>query len=254
VEPEEYQRIADLEARHWWYAGMRRAMLRLIETEIRPDRPLRTLDAGCGTGGMLAPLRRYGPVIGLDLAPEAASIWRKRRLQHVLRGSITALPFPDATFDLITSFDVVYHLAVRDDLLAFAEFARVLRPGGWLLVRAPAFERLRGAHDQVVHTRHRYTTGELAHKLRQAGFIIRRSTYVNTLLFPIAAARRLWDQRRGLPAAAHARSDVSAVPAPVNALLGAALWLEAEALRVADLPFGLSAVCLARRYDAPATA
>jgi SAM-dependent methyltransferase len=244
MESEEYARIARLEETHWWYVGMRRAMLLLIDEEIRPEGPLRVLDAGCGTGGMLGPLGRFGPVCGVDLAPEAAAIWRERGIARAARGSVTALPFADGTFDLVTSFDVVYHLAVKDDTRAFAEFARVLRPEGWLLLRVPAYDFLRGGHDRVVHTRRRYTTGELRRKLGAAGFVVRRLTYFNALLFPPAAAKRLVEARRK---DGEATSDVEEVPGPLNALLRAALWLESEFLRVGDLPFGLSAVCLARR-------
>jgi SAM-dependent methyltransferase len=244
LEPEEYARIARLEETHWWYTGMRRAMLLLLEAEIGSARPRRILDAGCGTGGMLGPLARFGTSFGVDLAPEAAAIWCERGLARVARGSVTALPFPDGAFDLVTSFDVVYHLAVADDTRAFAEFARVLRPEGWLLLRVPAYDFLRGGHDVIVHTRHRYTTRELRRKLVAAGFTFRRLTYFNTTLFPVAAAKRLAEARRRSDQAA---SDVEEVAAPLNALFRATLWLESELLRVGDLPFGLSAVCLARR-------
>jgi SAM-dependent methyltransferase len=193
---------------------------------------------------MLGPLGRYGTAFGVDLAPEAAAIWHERGLRKVARGSVTALPFSDGAFDLVTSFDVIYHLAVADDGRAFAEFARVLRPEGWLLLRVPAYDFLRGGHDVIVHTRHRYTTRELRRKLERAGFSIRRLTYFNSILFPVAAAKRLVESRRG---AEHAASDVDEVAGPLNALFRATLWLESEFLRMGDLPFGLSAVCLARR-------
>src|SRR5439155_15963074 len=128
LEAEEYARIARLEEAHWWYAGMRRAMLLLLDEEVRAAKPQRILDAGCGTGGMLGPLERFGTAFGVDLAPEAAAIWCERGLKQVTRGSVTALPFADGAFDLVTSFDVGYHLAAADDTRTFAPLARSPRP------------------------------------------------------------------------------------------------------------------------------
>ena len=71
----------------------------------------------------------------------------------VARGSVLALPYSTAAFDVVTCFDVLYHKAVTDDGQALTELARVLVPGGWLLVRVPAYDRLRGPHDRQVHTR-----------------------------------------------------------------------------------------------------
>jgi SAM-dependent methyltransferase len=164
---------------------------------------------------------------------------------------VTRIPFPDASFDLVTSFDVIYHLGVADDVAALAEMGRVLRPGGTLFVRVPAIEGLRSVHDTAVHTRQRYTTGELKAKVARAGLVVERASYANGLLLPLAAGARLVRRRR-----AHGKdsdgdggeaSDVRPVPAPLNALFGAVLGLEAAWLARADLPIGLSAFVVARK-------
>ena len=101
------------------------------------------------------------------------------------------LPFGDATFDLVTSFDVIYHLGVADDVAALREMRRVLRPGGALFVRVPALERLQSHHDVAVHTRQRYTRAELRRKAEPAGLRVERASYANTVLLPLAAVARL---------------------------------------------------------------
>ena len=123
------------------------------------------------------------------------------------------------------------------------ECLRVLKPGGMLYVRTPAFQALYGGHDVTLHTRHRYTGVELANKLGLAGLEVLQTTYANTILFPIAAARRM------LAKLTHSEgeSDVRAVPGPLNAALTAIFSLEASILPRTSLPFGLSAIAIARK-------
>src|SRR5687768_3176006 len=151
----EYEAMYHAEDTLWWYVGMRRIGEALLNARLQPG--LRILDAGAGTGGNLRWLSRFGTAHGIDLAPEALRFCRARDLSTVARASVTDLPYPDSTFDLVTSFDVIYHLGVSDDVAALREAARVLKPRGTLLVRVPAFDSLRSAHDAAVHTRQRYS-------------------------------------------------------------------------------------------------
>ena len=243
----EYEAMYRVEDTLWWYTGMRRIGEALLDGRLQPG--LRILDAGAGTGGNLRWLARFGTAYGIDLAPEALGFCRARSLTTVARASVTHLPYRDATFDLVTSFDVIYHLGVADDVAALREAARVLRPGGTLLVRVPAFDVLRSAHDAAVHTRQRYSLRELGEKVERAGLSVRRATYANSLLFPLAAASRLAARvRREGGTAEHAeRSDVRPASPLANAVFGAALDAEAALLARWDLPVGLSALVVAER-------
>jgi len=245
MNPEEYGRIARLEGGHWWYRGMGDVALGLLEG-VKLSRPALILDAGCGPGGTSARFKGLGRVVGLDLAPEALSLARRHGLAGLVRASVTALPFGNAAFDLVLCFDVLYHLWVGDDRLAVRELARVLKPGGYLLIRVPAFEALRGPHDRVVLTRHRYTAGEVADLVRSAGLKVERLTYANALLFAPAALWRL--AGRLISPDQKAASDVRPLPEPLNGLLYRILRLEGRLIRrFGRLPIGLSVICLARR-------
>ena len=239
MNPEEYARMFAAEDRQWWYAGMRAISLALLGPVPPGQAAPRLLDCGCGTGAIVTHLAARGRAVGVDLSPEALRLARTRGAA-VARAGLLGLPFPDATFDVVTSFDVIYHRWVADDAAAVREMARVLRPGGLLLLRVPALKLLWGAHDEAVHSRHRYTRGEVRALLRGAGLHVQRSTYANTLLFPLLLARRTVDRLTGRHG-----SDVSFLPAPLEAAFGAALRLEARMLKRVSLPIGASVFALA---------
>src|SRR5262249_48711398 len=159
-----------------------------------PPEGRRLLDAGCGTGGTTTWLRRYGRVVGVDLAAEAVPFWQQRGLRWAARSSVEALPLASESVDLVTCFDVLYHPQVGDEAPVLAEFWRVLRPEGALLMRVPAYGWLHGAHDDAVHTRRRYTRSDVVEGLCGAGFQVVAATYGNCLLFPLAAAKRLGER------------------------------------------------------------
>jgi SAM-dependent methyltransferase len=250
MELEQYDLMFAREERHWWYVGMRRIAAALLErypplTQRPAGQDLEILDAGCGAGGMTRFLERFGVVTGIDLAPRALELARKRCLTRLARSSVSAMPFRDGTFDLVTSFDVLYHLDVADDRIALADMHRVLRPGGIALIRLPAFDWIRGAHDEVVHTRHRYTRDELSGKLEDAGFRLEHATYANFLLFPLARAKRYFEHRKG----SRESTDLWSPPTPINRLLGHLLSLEALPARGTGLPWGLSVFAVGRRVQ-----
>jgi SAM-dependent methyltransferase len=235
-----------LEDAYWWYVGMRRICDTLLKRDLSANNTagLRILDAGAGTGGSLQLLERYGAVTAFDFAPLAAEMYARREKGRVCVASIDAIPFADNTFDLVTSFDVVCQLDQAQEGPALQEVQRVLKPGGAFLVRVPAFQFLYGPHDVVLHTRHRYSAPEMSAKLERAGFRPLCTTYANTILFPVALARRLL-LKLVRPGATD--SDVRPVPAPLNSLFTGVLSLEAAVLAKTRLPFGLSVIALARK-------
>jgi SAM-dependent methyltransferase len=243
MNPAEYAAMFAVEDRHWWYVGVRREVERWLGG-LRPSggRPLRVLDAGCGTGGLLANLRTPAWRAGVEISSHGIRLARTRRGGVLAQASVAALPFADGTFDAVVSIDVLCHAGV-EERQAVEEAARVLRPGGRLLVQVPAFDWLRGRHDAAVWTKRRYRRAEVTTLLAGAGLESRRSAYRNSLLFPAAVIARL--AKRGRSSREGARSDVRAVPAPINRILSGILALERR-LRV-PFPFGLSVFCVGEK-------
>jgi SAM-dependent methyltransferase len=242
---EEYERMYDAEERQWWYAGMRAISLALLRPALAGAGPrLRLLDAGCGTGNNLRHLEAFGTAVGVDLSTDALRFCRSRGVK-VARAGLSSLPFPDGSFDCVTSFDVIYHRWVSDDRAAVREMARVLRPGGRLLLRVPALKMLWGAHDRAVHSRHRYTRGEVRALLRDEGLEVERLSYANSLLFPLLWLRRRLDRLTGREG-----SDVGFLPAPLEWAFHGLLRVEARLLPRLALPVGASVFALARKPGA----
>ncbi len=100
------------------------------------------LDVACGEGyGSALLAQAAAQVIGVDISTGGGRA-RARHLRCAsnLRfeaASATALPLPDASVDVVVSFETIEHLAPADQPRMLAEIARVLAPGGVLVVSAP---------------------------------------------------------------------------------------------------------------------
>jgi SAM-dependent methyltransferase len=240
-----YSIMYEVEETHWWFVGRRRIISSFLEKicrELGTKRP-RILDVGCGTGANLELLGKYGEAEGVDVSPEALAFCRARGLENVKLGEAERLPYEDNSFDLVTGLDVVEHL--DDDVAGLREMRRVLKPGGRALLFVPAFMFLWGVQDDISHHRRRYTIPDLRRVVEAAGFRVERTTYANISFFaPILAGRALM-KVTGLKPASENNINVSAL----NGVLGRILGAESFFLRRMNFPFGVSALCVARRVD-----
>lgn len=240
-----YSIMYEVEGTHWWFAGRRRIIAGFVEQicrELKTERP-RILDVGCGTGANLELLGQYGEAEGVDISTDALSFCRARGLERVRQGAAESLPYDDNSFDLLTALDVVEHL--DDDVAGLKEMRRVLKPGGRALLFVPAFMFLWGVQDDVSNHRRRYTLNGLRRAVREAGFEVERATYANITFFaPILLGRALM-RATGIRPSTENNINVSAL----NGLLGRVLGAEGPLLRHINFPFGVSAICVARRFE-----
>ncbi len=245
MEPGEYEVMYQVEDNHWWYRGMAAISQAFLRRWIPSQTNLRILDAGCGTGGaMQTYLSEYDRVMGLDISFKALGFCRLRRIRSLACASVSDLPIASHSFDLVTSFDVLYSRLVPDVLAALKETARILVPGGFLLLRLPAYDWLRGRHDAAVHTARRFTVKGVTSLLQHAGFTVRHHSYANTFLFPLALVKRLAENSRP----AHTTvSDLAIRFGLLDRIFGKILSLEAPLVARNSLPFGLSVMAVAQK-------
>jgi SAM-dependent methyltransferase len=231
------------QAEHFWYHGFRGYIVPVLRDLAGGRAGLRLLDCGCGTAHNLDLLRQFGDAVGFDLSAAAVSPAR-RRGAAVVRADGGHIPFPDHTFDIATSFDVMQCAA--DDRTVVREMARVVRPGGTIVITMAAFEALRGDHSELWEEHRRYTAATATALAEQAGLHVDRVRFMFASLVPlmlgVRTAQRLLRRWRGV------RHDDIEVPSPpVNAVLTALVRGEAAVARRLPMPVGSSILLVARK-------
>jgi SAM-dependent methyltransferase len=247
MNPAEFANIAALEESFWWFRGMRRILFRLLDPLHAQYRLERVLEAGCGTGHFSRELeRRYGwRMVPLDLAAEGLRYGKSLGIPRLVQGDIAALPFAGACFDAVVSMDVLVHFPLGEEGRPFAEFIRVLKPGGLLILRVSALDILRSRHSQFAHERQRFTRPRLLALASQHHLRVLRCSYLNSLLFPVALAKfRLYEPLLNSPP----ESGVQPVAPWLDNLLYRVLALEEKWLGAnRNFPLGQSLLLLAEK-------
>jgi SAM-dependent methyltransferase len=192
-----------LESDSWWNAGMRDIEAQLLHRAALPRKGV-LLDVGCGSGQMMlwfASGHSAWKVLGIDISTDAVESARALGID-VMQQSALDIQLPSASVDLVLALDVLHHLPLDGgDRVALREIHRVLRPGGYLLVRTNA-QSIPRAADDVEYQYHKYDPGELFEKLETTGFQIVRFSRVNALLGLAEIPREVRaqrDRRRGAP-------------------------------------------------------
>jgi SAM-dependent methyltransferase len=222
--------VAELEQEHFWFAGRRTLIERLLYRHV--PHVDRAVDVGCGTGSLLDLLERHAEhVVGVE--PLGGGDAR------IVVGNAEELPLASGSTGLVTAFDVLEHV---DDRAALVEFARVLRPGGRLVATVPAFPFLWSARDELAGHRRRYRRRELLSLLEDTGYVVSDAVYYQFILFPLLLVSRLAGRRREETTGLEER-----VPSRLNAVLRRVNELDA---RVTRWPWGSSLAVVARKASA----
>lgn len=233
------------EATHFWFRGFRKFLAPVIADLADGRSGLRLVDCGCGTGHNLRLLRQHGKAVGFDLS-EVGPACAHATGFSVLRGDITRIPLASSSFDVATSFDVLQ--CVEADVDAVREIARIVRPGGVVIVTLAAFDALRGDHAEVWQEVRRYTPATAKRLVESAGLTPERVSFMFASLFPLMASVRLVQRlTRRLGRTVRADTDITVPIEPVNLLLTALVSAEAALLRHVPMPIGSSLLVVARK-------
>jgi SAM-dependent methyltransferase len=238
-----YREMADVQSAHWWYRGRRHILATVIES-LKLPAGAQILEAGCGPGGNLPMLARFGTVSAFEPHDGARDAANAKAVATVLSGTLPdGIPFPQP-FDLVCAFDVVEH--VEDDVSAVRALGAKLGAGGRLLLTVPAHPWLWSEHDVRNHHHRRYTRETLEKLIGDAGLRLEKLTAFNSHLFPLVAATRVIQNSLGLGAKAE-----EAMPSPaMNSMLEKIF--AAEAPRVAGGGYGTGVSLLAVATAGPA--
>jgi SAM-dependent methyltransferase len=246
MEKIEYETMFSVENDFWWYRGLHDLVCRFIRpVAAGRAKPMRILDAGCGTGRMMELLQPYGKIEGLDFSEEAIKFCARRGGAAVSKQDLTAWRGGPDVYDAIICLDVLYHDSIVDDGAIVKEFHRALKPGGMLIVNLPAFELLRRRHDRAVHTRKRFTKKATAARYKAIGFFISTVSYRLPHFFLIILCKK-WIER--FSGNSGVESDLKMPPHWLNKLL---IWLNrlenrCIASRI-SMPLGTSLFIVARK-------
>ena len=229
----------ELEDTYWWFVARRELAIQFLAQVVPPDAKI--LDVGCGTGKGQESFGKLGTVFGVDFSQDALMFCHERGLERIARANAEALPIQSEVFDTVVTLDTIEH--IPDDHKAVSEIARILKPGGVLLLNVPAYQWLWGPHDVALMHQRRYTRTQVRNLLTTNGFKIERLSYHIFFLFPLVALSRFMSKfKKGEPDA-----KLPSIPRWVEAMFTIIQRGEAAIITRSNLPWGSSIVAVARK-------
>jgi len=210
----------------------------VVEQLLPPGR-LDVLEVGCGQGGFGARLAQRFRYLGIEPDAISCAVAEQRVAPaggEVRNGDLSVVG-ADELFDLVVAFEVIEH--IEDDVDALAGWASRLRPGGWLLLSTPAWQKRFGPADEMVGHFRRYDPPVLRDRLAKVGLTdIELVHFGAPLGYLLEAGRNAVGKRRlASPAApASAASMAERSDASGRTLQPSTSWT-ATAARLGTLPF-----------------
>lgn len=224
--------MTDAESSLWWYRALHERVVAALINSFSGRRDIAILDVGCGTGGTMQTLIRSGylNVCGIDLSEHAIRACRERGLNVQLgdmREAVKAVPA--ASLDVIILNDVIYFVPIERWPDILSSYREALKPGGIVIINAPALSAFRGMHDVAVGIKKRFNPRDLSRLLHPNHFQIEVRRFWPVLLSPLIYLTRLWQRvKLGFSPNMQIESDVSVPSRWVNNLMLAITRMEAK--------------------------
>lgn len=246
MNPDEYANLAEVEREHWFYAGKREIVRYWLQRVRSLSSQDLLVDCGAGTGIFALEMSSLCRVLAIDDHAESLVLaGKKLGPDRIKEGACTRLPLLDASVDMLTALDVLEH--VKEDHIAILEFARVVRPGGIVVVTVPALMALWSDWDVSLHHFRRYTRRSLLAVVPLDRFELVHLNYINTAVLPavyLVRKARALKTKLGLKSASRAEDTVP--PSWMNRVLRWLFVASACQSRV-RFPAGVSLLAVLRR-------
>lgn len=245
MQKSEYARLAEYEQSYWWHLGR----LEIIQTYMkcasrnRPNSVI--LNVGCGTGGTIDMLEKFGKVDNVDTSDDAIAFANALGYGNITKVDGIHLPFENKAYDVVGAFDVLEH--IEDHQGALSEWKRVLKDDGAIVITVPAYQWLWSGHDVSSHHRRRYTLRSLMTVAAEAGLRPEKKSYAISFSLPLVAGFRL--ASKVLDQKADSTSSYVPVPRSINRLFTTLLKVEAKLHNTVSLPAGTSVITILRKSD-----
>lgn len=233
--------MAEAGESHWWYRNTRSLLRQLIEPHLDRSPDGLHLDAAGGTGATGGWLTEHAPTVLLDFEQFALQAAVEDYPGYLpLRGDLNTLPFVDGSFSSVLCVTALCHRMNPDPAAIVADFARIAKPGAVVALMEPGGKRLWRSHDDVTHTARRFSVGDLEAMALASGLEILTATGAYSFLVPPAFVMGIIEKNK-------AKSDVGRNQSGLGGLLGTLAAVERRLLKRVRLPFGLSAIVVARK-------
>ena len=229
------------EESHWWFAARSEIVRQVIERfgNLKPGDTI--LDIGCGTGAILKELSKKYNAVGIDMSPLAIEYSKKRGLKNVFQMTVQEFPRDKFNVKAVLLLDVIEH--IDDDVDVLKNAREIVGQDGRVIITVPAYMWMWSSHDLVNHHKRRYTSKTLRAALAKAGLEPVKMTYYNTLLFPLAAVRKILGKSKTINEASQGVDQPGGL---INRLFKAVFASEKSLVTGVDLPFGVSLLTVAR--------
>ena len=237
----EYARMAEREQTYWWHLGRFRIIESYLRQALRHNNTAKPkiLNIGCGTGGTIKVLEKFGTVDNVDVSDDAIRLTKKSGYK-VTKVQGVELPFKSTTFDIVGAFDVLEH--IENDVDALKEWARVLKPGGRVVLTVPAYSWLWSEHDTSLHHFRRHTRAGIRYRAKEAGLKTVKTSYAIVFSLPLVVGFRWLNKMLGRKT--DGETSYVNVPKWVNQIFTQLLYVEARLHTFIRFPFGTSVVAI----------
>jgi SAM-dependent methyltransferase len=239
----EYARMEEHEKNYWWHLGRLRIIKTYVSRALVDKQKAKIMNVGCGTGGTIDMLEKFGTVDNVDISDDAISFMKQNGYTRLTKVDDIALPFKDKTYDMVGAFDVLEH--IENQTGALKEWKRILKDDGAVVITVPAYQWLWSDHDKSLYHERRYTTARIKQAATEAGLRVEKKSYAIVFSLPLVVAFRYINKITGK----ETDSETSYVEVPkwVNSLFTQFLYLEALMHNFIKFPFGTTVVTILKK-------